>query len=58
MTTILTLWLGLAMVIAIWATTKEIGFIGGLIVSVLLSPIAGFTFVILSPRKIKKAKVQ
>lgn len=57
MTTILTLWLSLALVVALWATTREIGFIGGLIVSILLSPIAGFTFVILSPRKIKKAKM-
>jgi len=57
MTTILALWFGLALVVALWASTKEIGFIGGLIVSILLSPIAGFTFVILSPRKIKKAKM-
>jgi len=57
MTTILTLWFGFALVIAFWASTREIGFIGGLIVSVLLSPIAGFAFVILSPRKMKKAKM-
>jgi hypothetical protein len=47
----------LSLVIALWGSTREIGFIGAMIVSVLLSPIAGLVFVLLSPKKLKKAKM-
>jgi hypothetical protein len=57
MSTILTVWFSLSLIIALWGSTKEIGFIGGMIVSVLLSPLAGFVFVLLSPRKYRKAKL-
>jgi hypothetical protein len=45
----------LSLIIALWGSTREIGFFGAMIVSVLLSPVAGFIFVILSPRRVKKA---
>jgi hypothetical protein len=47
----------LSLVIALWGSTREIGFVGAMIVSVLLSPIAGVVFVLLSPRKMKKVKM-
>ncbi|MBR9997552.1 MAG: hypothetical protein KFF73_01210 [Cyclobacteriaceae bacterium] len=57
MSTILTVWFMLSLVIAFWGSTREIGFIGAMIVSVLLSPLAGLVFVLLSPRKMKKLKI-
>jgi hypothetical protein len=57
MSTVLTLWFMLSLVIALWGSTREIGFVGAMIVSVLLSPIAGIVFVLLSPRKMKKVKM-
>jgi hypothetical protein len=57
MSTVLTLWFILSLVIALWGTTREIGFVGAMIVSVLLSPLAGMVFVLLSPKKLKKAKM-
>jgi len=57
MYTILFFWLGLSLLIAVWGTTKQIGFGASLIISLLLSPIGGFVFTALSPRKLTKAKL-
>jgi len=58
MLTFITVWFALSLIIALWGSTREIGFIGGMIISVLLSPIAGLIFLLLSPRKMKKVKVR
>lgn len=56
MYTIILSWIGLSLMISIWGSNKEIGFMGSMIISLLLSPIGGFIFVLLSPRKLKKIK--
>jgi hypothetical protein len=54
---IITTWFLLSLIVAIWGTAREIGFVGAMIVSVLLSPLAGLVFVLLSPKKMKKVKM-
>jgi len=57
MYTILFFWIGLSLLIGVWGSTRQIGFGGSVVISLLLSPIGGIIFVALSPRKFKKAKL-